>query len=806
MLKNYLKVVFRNLMRNKIFSFINILGLAIGMMCTILILLWVRNELSYDMFNKNADRIYRTVLSGRINNKDFNTALSPAPMGVTLKRDCPEVEAYTRIGDVGYTPVIRYGEKVFREKHFILVDSSFFKVFTTEFVKGNPATALTQPNTVVLTESTAHKYFGNENPIGKVLNADKNYNYVVTGVIKDFPIESHFHFDFLGSLSTVEESRSTSWLNCSFYTYLLLKEGTDPAEFQKKLNVEMRKFVEPQVKANSGISFEQFEAAGNRYGYLLQPLNSIHLYSHMESEIEPNGNITYVYIFSAIALVILLIACINFINLSTSRSEQRAKEVGIRKTLGSQKTQVAGQFILESVLTCLLAILIAIGLVDLLLPFFNNIADKRIVFNPVGNIYNPLFIILFAIIIGLMAGSYPAFYLSSFLPAHVFSRNIKKGSRKAILRSCLVVFQFSVSILLIIGTFVIYNQLKFVQEKNLGFNKDQVIIIDNAGDIGQNLDSFKHDIMNNPNVISISNSGVIPGDRRNVSLSSFKLRGASSLQFANLNYIYCDYNFQKTYMMQMAAGRYFSETHPADSTAVVVNEAAAKKFGIKKLEGKYLTNMTGKPNWKIIGIIKDFNLSSLHDKVFPLAIFPYKSFRYGQFLSIRVKPGDYSGTVSFLERSWKKYAGDEDLDYSFLDKDLQNLYLADQRTNKIAAIFSVLAIFIAGLGLLGLATFTMERRIKEIGIRKVLGASVPEIILLLSNEYTKLVLFANIIAWPVAYYVMNKWLQSFAYRININWWVFVIAGGFALAIALATVSFQAIRAAIANPVESLRYE
>ncbi len=806
MFKNYLNTIFRNLIRNKIFSFINILGLAIGMACTILILLWVQDELSYDMFNKNADRIYRTALSGRINNKDFNAATSPAPMGETLQKDFPEVESYTRIAAFAGEHVIQYENKIFNEKHLISVDSSFFKVFTTEFIKGNPATALTQPNTVVLTESTSNKYFSGENPIGKILNIERKYNYVVTGVIKDFPGESHFHFDFLRSLSSLQDSRDPSWLDCKFHTYLLLKRGTDPVEFQKKLNIEMRKFVGPQVKANSGISLEQFEAAGNRYGYLLQPLKSIHLYSHKESEIEPNGNITYVYIFSAIALAILLIACINFINLSTARSERRAKEVGIRKTLGSYKTQVAGQFILESVLTSSIAVLFSIGLVELLLPLFNNIADKKIIFNPVGNIYNPLFIILLAIIIGLMAGSYPAFYLSSFLPVHVFSRNVKKGSRRAILRSGLVIFQFSVSILLVISTLVIYNQLKFIQEKDLGFNKEQVIIIDNTWDIGKKIDSFEHDVLNNSNVISLSNSGAIPGDQQGVSLSSFKLKGASSFQFENLNYIYCDFNFQKTYKMKMVAGRYFSNAHPSDSTAVVINESAAKKFGIKKLEGKYLTNLSNKPNWQIIGIIKDFNFSSLHNEVFPLVIFHYKSQGNGQYLSIRIKPRDYRGTISFLERCWGKYAGDENLDYSFLDQDLQNLYLLDQRTGNIATTFSILVIFVACLGLLGLAAFSMEQRIKEIGIRKVLGASIPEIVFLLSNEYTKLVLISNLVAWPTAYYFMNKWLQNFAYRIDISWWMFVLAGGIALLIALATVSFQAIKAATANPVKSLRYE
>ena len=804
MLKNYLNVAFRNLRKYKAFSFINIIGLAVGVACCIIILLYVKNEFSYDKFNKNADQIYRVHLKGRINNNEINMAMSPAPMGAAIKHDFPEVTAYTRIRNFGF-PVLRYKNKAFSEERFYCVDSTFFNVFTVHFIEGNPKTALVQPNTVVITESMAKKYFGNDEPMGKILNADHRRDWIVTGVIKDFPKNSHFHFDFLGSIYTYKDSKSTFWLSNNYYTYFVLRQGVDYKQFQKQLNLDVLKYIGPQIEKVTGISLKQFKKKGLKYGFVLQPLTSIHLYSHLDYEIEPNGDASNVYIFLVIAIFILLIACINFINLSTARSEKRAKEVGIRKTLGSNKVQLVRQFISEAILTSILAVLLAVVLVEVMLPVFNSISGKEISLGLFENLTTIPFLICLAVIVGIIAGFYPAFYLSSFQPVKVLKSEIK-GKRKSLLRSGLVIFQFAVTIILFVGTFIIYNQLKYIQTKNLGFNKEQVVIINKADDIGIQIESFKKELLNNSKVISVSNSNAIPGNQNGD--STYRIEGSSNYHLQDLKQMWCDYGFDKTYGIKMKKGRFFSVEHPSDTSAVVINEAVVKIFSIKNPVGKDLIapDPNGDRRYKIIGITSDFNYESLHQPIRPLVFHLYKDHGFGQFVSVRIKPGNYQSTVSSLQKVWKKYAGNEAFDYNFLDRNLAHLYIADQRTSKLAATFSILAIFIASLGLLGLAAFVTEQRTKEIGIRKTLGATVPEIIVLLSKEFIKWVVVANIIAWPVSYFIMHDWLNNFAYRININFGIFILSGIIALLIALATVSIHAIKAASANPVKSLRYE
>ncbi len=804
MLMNYLSIAIRNLKKYKAFSFINIVGLAVGIACCIAIILYVQNELSYDKFNKNADQIYRVHLQGRINNNEINMAMSPAPMGAVIKHDFPEVIAYTRIRNFG-SPVLRYENKVFSEERFYCVDSTFFNVFTVHFLEGNPRTALTQPNTVVITESMAKKYFGNEEPIGKILNADHRREWIVTGVIKDVPINSHFHFDFLGSLTTYSDSRDPYWLSNNYYTYFVLQKGVDYKQFQQKLNQDILKYIGPQIEKVTGVSLDQLRKKGLKYGFILQPLTSIHLYSHLDYEIEPNGDASNVYIFMVIAVFILLIACINFINLSTARSEKRAKEVGIRKTLGSNKVQLVRQFISEAILTSILAVLLAVVLVEVMLPVFNSISGNVISLGLFENLATIPLLICLAVIVGIIAGFYPAFYLSSFQPVKVLKSDIR-GKRKSLLRSGLVIFQFAVTIILFVGTFIIYNQLKYIQTKNLGFNKEQIIIINKTDDIGNQIESFKKELLNIPSVINVSNSNSIPGNQ--IGDEAFRIEGSSNYRLQDLKQMWCDYGFDKTYDIKMKEGRFFSKDHPSDTSAVVINEAVVKTFGIKNLIGKDLIapDPIKARRYNIIGVISDFNYESLHQSIRPLIFHLYKSRQYGQFLSVRIKTGNYQSTISSLENVWKKYAGNEAFDYNFLDRNLAHLYIADQRTSKLAAVFSILAIFVASLGLLGLAAFVTEQRTKEIGIRKTLGATVPEIIVLLSREFIKWVIIANIIAWPVAYFIMHNWLENFAYRININFGIFILSGIIALIIALATVSTHAIKAATADPVKSLRYE
>ncbi len=681
-------------------------------------------------------------------------------------------------------------------------------MFTLPLIEGNPKSALSQPNTVLVTETTARRYFGSEAAIGKVLNMDNRNNYVVTGVIRDVPHNSHFHFDFLASLTTVADSRNSTWLSNNYHTYLRLREGTDLNRFTKEFDRVVGEHVASQVKAAIGVSFEEFKKAGNSYGFKLDPLKSIHLTSHLDYEFEPNSDISYIYIFSAIAAAILLIACINFVNLATARSEKRAKEVGIRKTLGSNRAQLIRQFIAESILMSSAAVFLAAGLVELFLPMFNGLAGKEMRLSLFGDPRTIPLLVGLAIIVGVIAGTYPALYLSSFQPVEVMKGDVRRRGRKATLRSVLVIFQFAISITLFIGTFLIYEQLKYIQTKDLGFDKEQLVVINRTDDLFDQLHSFEHELSGSPNILSLSNSNAIPGNQGGD--SAFQLSGTTVQQMQDLRQMSCDMDFASTYKLELAQGRFFSRDHPSDTAAVVVNEATARVYGVKDLMGRSLIN-PGNANspsqtFEIVGVVKDFNYESLHDPVRPLVIRLFPSSAAGKFVSVRIRPGDFTGTISFMENTWKKYAGNEGFDYKFLDQNLQHLYLADQRTSKIATTFSVLAIFVACLGLLGLAAFITEQRTKEIGIRRVLGASIPEISMLLCREFTKWVLLANLVAWPLAYYVMNHWLQNFAYRISIGPWIFLISGILALIIALITVSSHAIRAATANPVEALRYE
>jgi putative ABC transport system permease protein len=637
---------------------------------------------------------------------------------------------------------------------------------------------------------------------------DNRTNYVVTGVIRDVPRNSHFHFDFLASLTTLTDSRNPTWLSNNYHTYLRLREGTDLNRFRKEFDRVVDQHVASQVKSAIGVTLEEFKKAGNRYGFQLYPLASIHLTSHLDYEFEPNSDISYIYIFSAIAVAILLIACINFINLATARSEKRAKEVGIRKTLGSNRAQLVRQFIAESILMSSAAVFLAVGIVELFLPTFNGLADKEMHLSVFGDPLTIPFLIGLAIIVGVIAGTYPAFYLSSFQPVQVMKGDMRRGGRRATLRSGLVICQFAISITLFIGTFLIYQQLKYIQTKDLGFDKEQVVVINRTDDLFEQLHSFEHELSGNPNIVSLSNSNAIPGNQGGD--SAFQLSGTSVQQMQDLQQMICDVDFAATYKFGLAQGRFFSREHPSDTSAVVVNEATAMAYSVKELVGRSLINPGNATfptqAYEIVGVVRDFNYESLHDPVRPLVMRLFPSSAAGKFVSVRIKPGDIAGTISFMEDTWKKYAGNEGFDYRFLDQNLQHLYLADQRTGKIATTFSMLAIFVACLGLLGLAAFITEQRTKEIGIRRVLGASIPEITLLLCREFTKWVLLANILAWPLAYYVMTHWLQNFAYRISIGPGIFLVSGVLALIVALITVSSHAIRAATANPVDALRYE
>lgn len=774
----------------------------------ILISLFVLDELSYDRFNEKADHIYRVRYHSTYGSNELNMALSPVPMAAALKKDFPEVIESARVRSYGF-PVFRYKEKVFSEEKVFWVDNSIFKMFTIPFIQGNPETALEEPNSIVVTKSMAQKYFGEENPIGKSLNSDNRMDYLVTGVVEDVPKNSHFHYDFLASLSTLDESRSPFWLSYNYYTYLVLREGVDYKDFEKKLKDFVIKYAGAQYHKAEGITLDQFFASGGAYGYYLQPLTDIHLHSGLDFEIEPNSDIFYVYIFSVIAIAILLLACINFINLTTARSGRRSREVGIRKTLGSHRKQLFSQFMLESILMSFISLIIALFFVELLLPWFNNLSGKELSLLYFDNyIVLPLLFFLM-VFVGMLAGFYPAFFLTSFKPVAVLKGAIERSGKTLWLRSGLVIFQFTVSIIFFIGTFVVSSQLDYIQDKKMGFEKELLVTVKKTDDIGRQIGTFKQELLDLPGVIGAANSSdILPGGR--FSSITYKMDEFSVGESFTLKNMMVDHSFIDTYKIEIAEGRFFSKDFSTDNTAIVINQTALKNLGLSNPIGKILRKSTPTPgrfiNYKIIGVVKDFHFESFHQEIKPIALELYSENGFGGYLTVRVKPQNIKSTLQDMEKLWSKFTGGQPFEYIFFDENFAKFYSAEQRTGHVFTVFSLLAICIACLGLFGLVAFTTEQKTKEIGIRKVLGASVPGIVSMLSKVFIRWVLVATFIAIPFAYVIMNRWLEDFAYRINIGVDIFILSGVIALVIALLTVSYQSVKSATANPVDSLRHE
>ncbi|MDP4284479.1 MAG: ABC transporter permease [Bacteroidota bacterium] len=803
MFKNYLKTAWRNIRKNKLFSFINILGLSIGIATCFIIMLYVQDELSYDKFNKNAGNIARVIFQANISGGKINESVSMAPVAATMKRDFPQVQDATRILDDG-TPQVVYRDKEFKDDRFAYVDPNFFNIFTLPMIKGDAKTALAQPNTVVITQTTAKKYFGNDNAMGKTIQlTNVTHPYKVTGVIKDVPANSHFHFGIFASMIGRPDANSDSWMGGGFHTYLLLRPGTDLKTIEAGLPAMVKKYMGPQIEKAMGLTLEQFITKGNSLGFALQPLTAIHLYSDTSNEFEAGGNATYVYIFACVALFMLVVACINFINLSTAGSSKRAKEVGIRKVAGSGRFQLIRQFLSESVLITLFALLIAFVMVKLALPTFNAISGKHLSFD----VKPILSFVGMGLIVGIIAGIYPAFYLSAFKPIVVLKGRLTTSHNSFGLRSGLVVFQFFISVALIIGTIVVYKQMKFMQNKDLGFNKDQLITIPDSYALGNNEKAFEHQMLQDPRIVNATMSYYKPVGPTNYNNALAYPQGNDHLIVDGVDF-HIDEQYIPTMGMKIISGRNFSRDFATDSTAIILNQTAASAFGwndesaIGKTVIRQNSDRGNNIPFHVIGVVKNFNFKSLHQAISPL----YMSLASEGGLIFRIKTTDVSGLLATMKKDWDSYNTGEAFSYSFLDDLFNKTYAAEQKTGSILNIFSVLTIFVACLGLFGLVTYTSEQRTKEIGIRKVLGASVSQVAQMLSKEFLKLVLIASIIAFPIAWWGMNKWLESFAYRINISWWIFAVAGFTALLIALLTISFQAIKAAIANPVDSLRSE
>ncbi len=793
MLKNYFKIAFRNLWRHRVFSLINILGLTVGLTACFLIFLYVRFELSYDKFHSKGDRIYRIICDIKTPTETMKPGGPSWAVGPHLMGGFPEVEAAVRTTDDEL--LVRKGNVKFQEKNSLWADSSFFEMFDFKLIKGNPHTVLNEPLSIVFSESAVKKYFGDKDPVGQtVLLTGDGFTAKITGVMKDIPENSMIKADMIVSMNTLTRKLNPGlndqWGNYGNRTYVLLKPGTNPVFFQKQIPAFLEKMNGTEMKQLNmypTLMLEKFPEA----------------YLHSERNDSNSGSIKNVYIFSIVAVFILLIACFNFVNLTTARSAERAKEVGIRKVVGAGRQQLTWQFIGESVLICIIAFLLTLGIAAILLPSFNILAGKTLANGIFENMRFIGLLFLASIGIGLLAGLYPALVLSSFKPIMVLKGRFTTGTKGILLRKGLVISQFTISIALIISTIIVFLQMQFMRSQDLGFSKDQEMVINSNGDPAR--DAFMHAVQGLPNVKSVSMSSSVPGGGNMGAYSKIQ-NAKGDMQIANLDLYFVDFDYLKQYDMKMAAGRMFSRDYMTDTTtAMVLNESAAKLFGYRTPQeavGRDF-NQWGRQG-KIIGVVKDFHFRSLQTEIKPLSmrIEPNGC----SLISVKVSPNNLPATISAIEHKWNTLIPARPFSYFFLDEHFEEQYRSEQRFGKLFLNFSILAIIISCLGLLGLASYSTMQRTREIGIRKVLGATVSNIVNLLSKEFLMLVIIAVVIASPIAWFAMHKWLQDFAYRIPISWWVFAVAAVAAALIAVLTVSFQAIKAAVSNPVISLRSE
>jgi putative ABC transport system permease protein len=790
MIKNYLKIAFRNIVRHKAFATINIAGLAIGMGCSIFILLWVQNELSYDRFNKNANETYR--IAARAG--DFKAAINPAPMVAELQAKMPVIKNTVRLTQQS-TNVFEVGDRKFEEKRVFYADSTFLQVFSYTLVKGDRATAMNRPDAALITEDMAKKYFGNDDALGKVLRKDNKNNVIVTGVLANVPSNSHLQFDFILPMSSIaqtnENIRNQVWDNFDFYAYIQLDKTFDPsaaniAKFNKQMEDIYKTHISEKIL---------------KVNFWLQPLTAIHLHSNYQIDLPGHGNIQYVNIFFVVALFILAVACINFMNLSTARSARRAKEVGLRKVVGAGRKQLVGQFLGESMLISFLSLIIAVGIVWLLLPLFNDLAGKKLSIHLLDKKIITILVTI-ALATGLISGSYPALFLSGFQPVKVLKGNMKTMGGNLIFRNGLVVVQFVVSIVLLAGTAIVYRQLNFIKNMNLGFDRSNLLYLPMAGEMWNKQQAFKAELKENPLTANYTITNDLPIDLTSGTVN-VQWEGKDPKSQTVFPTLFVDEGFFDVFQMKMVSGRAFSPEFKSDSGNYILNEKAVQAMGMK------VSNAVGRPltlwgnKGTIIGVVKDFNYKPIQQAIEPMII---GLNRWGGTAVVKTQPGKTEATIKALGKISADLNPAYPFSYGFLDQDLANQYKGEQRMGSLFNVFAILAIFISCMGLYGLSAFMAEQRTKEIGVRKVLGASVFKVVYLLSTGFTKLILIAVVIAVPIAWFAINSWLKSFAYRVNADWMIFLIASLAALAIALLTVSYESIKAAIANPVKSLRTE
>ncbi|WP_254168339.1 ABC transporter permease [Chryseosolibacter histidini] len=819
MLKNYLTIAMRSLAKHRFYSFVNVAGLATGVAACLVIVLFIQHELSYDRYHEKANRIFRVNGEIKFADNHYKLAVAPAPLADALLQDYPEIETAVRFRQRG-TYLVKVSDQAenIRQDGVVWADSTFFKIFSVPVISGNAGKALKEPNSIAISRKVAEKFFPDGNALGQSLILDNRWNQKVTAIFEDMPVTGHFHFEIIISMTGLEEAKNNKFLANNFNTYLLLKKGASAQALEAKLPDFVEKYIGPQAAAAVGGDFtmEKFRAAGNKIEYTLMPLRDIHLRSDLTAELEANSDITYIYLFSAIALFILGIACINFMNLSTARSANRAKEVGVRKVMGSLRSHLVRQFLTESFLLSLFSFALAVVLAWFLLPFFNSLAHKELSI-PFSD---PVFygaMLLAAAVVGMLAGLYPSFFLSAFKPVNVLKGQVSLGMKSGLIRSTLVVFQFVISIFLVVGTLTVNRQLNYIQNKKIGFEKDQVLVVNDAYALSDKVEAFKNEVLQNNFIKNGTVSGYIPVNGGWRSNDTYWPADSEPTQenMVGMQGWDVDYDYVKTMGMTIKLGRDFSREFLSDSSAVIMNEAAVKQFRFEKDPiGKKIStfggdNPDGSPDrnsiksWTVIGVVKNFHFESLKENITPLSLFIKRSNGYVIF---RFNAANTQNVIAAVEKSWKKLAPGQPFQYSFLDEDFGRMYASEQRLGKTFAVFAGLAIIIACLGLFALTSFTAEQRTKEIGIRKVLGASVPSIVMLLSKEFSKLIGISFLLAAPLSWFAVNWWLQHYTYKVEIGVLVYLLAGVFAFLVAWLTMGYQSVRAATANPVNSLRNE
>jgi putative ABC transport system permease protein len=802
MLKNYLTIALRYIVRHKVFTLINISGLTLGITCSLLIALYIQDELSYDRFHENADRIYRLTTRGILEGKRVQSSTVGFPAGPSMAAGCPDIESYLRLARWGTFP-IRYEEKAFTEDYLLLSDPNFFRFWDFRLIAGHPDSVLNGPGKIVLSESAARRYFGYQgphdtSPLGKTLVLAQGYLAKVTGIAEDPPLQSHFHYTHILSLSSWED-HTNKWTDTPVYTYFKVREGSDQAALQATIDSIYRRNLDEELRTVAQIDIDQFLEQGNKVTLLLQPLTRIHLYSALDGEMEQNGNIRNLYIFATIGFFIITLACINFTNLFTARAASRYKEIGVRKAAGAQNIRLMGQFLMESYIYVLAAVTLSLLLMFVLLGPFNYFAGKQLTLGVMGS---PLFILcalVFIVFTGAVAGSYPAFYLVQFNPADALRGKLRAGVRSYGIRNALVMFQFFISTGLIIATLVVYHQLAYLRRVDVGFDKTNLVNLLHTKNLGDNAAAFKDELLQHPDIVSASYASRLPP---NVDWQALVRPEGTTRDFL-VNVYEVDHDHFQTMGYTLARGRFFSRELAYDTLAVILNETAARILNIEGVES-VITYDTG-PGIRmrnIIGIVRDFNFQSLRDSISPVA------FLLGDIpgweMAIRLTPGDTDRKIETIRSIFSQHSGGAPFEYSLVEENFRHESNSERKMGLLFTLLTCIAIFIACFGLLGLSAFSVEQRTKEIGIRKALGASVNQILALLNADFLRLVVIANLLSWPVAWWFMQRWLNEFAYRVSIEWWIFLVAGLLTVTIAVLSVSLQAFGAAAGKPVDSLR--